>query len=324
MDYFNITSKLLQYSYIINHLNNSPRYSNLSRPVEPHVYYHKSVLFWLSIVLSGNFFGILANSVIAVTTLTYKPIRTCSSSSLIAHCAILDIIRSTFAYPGASLLGYLTPFYGFPVGGCRYFGGMISLINYTTNWAYCCLAGHRLCATILPHHYRFLIRTRSLISINLLPWIISIILLALPFFEAGSMVKFVLTAPWSSCQVGPLDAAAAMAILGLGTYFPCALCVGCYVTILIQAKMTALRCHSIGIAVNLINTDNISSSPQPIHQRRYEMCRMLFGSSLWTLASTLFLPAALSWFPDPFFADNYPAQIFMRLPQYLASAFNPV
>ena len=98
-------------------------YSNVSvtrlLAMEVHREHRRSFLTWLILILSANLSGALANLVIAVATLAYRPLRSCASSVMIAHCAVMDFIRSIVVYPMLSLIAFLAPYYDFPVWACR-------------------------------------------------------------------------------------------------------------------------------------------------------------------------------------------------------------
>ncbi|OQV23641.1 hypothetical protein BV898_02384 [Hypsibius exemplaris] len=282
----------------------------------PEVFSHGTIrtfTLWLSVVLIGNIFGGIANVIIAVVTLNYKPLRICISSPLIAHCAILDSLRALVVYPGVSLLAYLAPDYpAFPAAACRYIGGIGSLIVFTTNWAYCCLAGHRFCAAIFPHHFHYLSRRCIAVAINCLPWLLSLLFLAFPVFEIH--VKFVYTRPWSACVLGPLGGLVSGLFIAVVTYLPCAVSGFCYVVICLNAWL---------MSSSLKKTTPKMARIRGTLQRRFQISRLLFVCSLFTVVMTLPLPLALAWFPA-YFTTNFVAQMWVRLPQFLASAFNPI
>jgi 7 transmembrane receptor (rhodopsin family) len=284
--------------------------TNLTSKYGPHLGYRAMFLTWLSLVLIGNLFGGVASILIAVTTLTYKPLRSCSSSALMAHCAILDAIRSLVIYPVLSLFAFFAPYHKFPVSACRYIAAPAYAFVYANYWAYCSLAINRFFAAVFPHHYRYLTTTSAKVIVNILPWFLSGILLTFPFFEIGA--NFTFTEPWNACIVGPLHNYVSGAILALGTYFPCAVCGLCYVTLLIRARITRRR---------VVSPTGLQGSLAKV-QRRYDMSRILFFCFLWTFSSLLLLMLAISWFPA--LIGNYVVQTWLRLPQFLSSAFNPV
>ena len=321
--------------------------TNITGQITPpplHLLYHASIVAWLTVTLSVNVLGGLANSIIVVATLAYRPLRACSSSSLIAQSAGMDALRCFLIYPVNCLLGYLAP-YQTPQEeamkteqSCRYIGGVTAMVIFATNWSYCCLAAHRFCAAILPHQYRALTRRSALIAINAAPWLIAALLTAFPFFKVGGL-RLVATRPWAACTVGPLGYTPVAAVISVGTYLPCALACLCYVTVVVRARRAvAKRRRLVGSVMTANHRADVGSSAAgnsrsfagvseiqmtSTVERRYEMVRMLLVCSLMTLALTSLLPVVLAGFPV-YFSGSYLAPMWLRLMQYVASAANPV
>ncbi|OQV23631.1 hypothetical protein BV898_02374 [Hypsibius exemplaris] len=297
-------------------------------PLSPAITSHSpNFLIWLILVLSANLFGAITNLLIAIATLTYRPIRCCSSSGLIAHCASLDVIRSIIVYPGLSLIAFLGPYHHFPQSACRYVGGLAYILVYTTNWAYCCLGVHRLCAVALPHHFRYLTQKSAVAAINLFPWLLSALLALFPFFGIG--VEFVYTQPWNGCVIGPLGDRDAGFVLAMGTFLQSAISLIAHAAILMQVRMSARnrrrRVTTVKEEEDLRNQydQQMITLNSEATQRRYDISRMLFVCSVWTFVVSLMLPLVISWAPA-YLATNYPAQTWLRFLQFLSSAFNPV
>jgi 7 transmembrane receptor (rhodopsin family) len=318
---FSIRSTVSQ-DFAKSEMNNTTVFAHAFNSTGPafmtffHASYRKSWLIWLTCVLITSFFGVLANTLLLLTSLLYREIRQTSSCPLIVHCIILDLYLSAVVAPVNCILAYLGPKQYLPPQFCRFFGlGFYSIYGVHV-WAACVLAFQRLVATFSPHQYDRFTTRKAMIVMIALPWLLTIVTNLFPIFEIGTKVEKATFAGGCSFVTAGLSTSIYHTFV---MYLPSVLMGLFYVAILIR---TAIGFYRKTSETGPGNSSSKSAHTTALH-RRFEISKMLFVSFLWFCVSSYPLTLALAFF-QRHYTTNIGTQLVTRYLIASYSALNPV
>jgi hypothetical protein len=270
--------------------------------------HYSSLIIFMVIILTINFSGAVANGIIFIATMTYRPLHRSSSSLLLAHCILLDFFTTICVEPSLVLVTYFGSVASLPKNFCHGFGPLLFVTLFANNWSHATLAINRFIAAAFPHQYKYFVTRPALITAVTFPWLVSGMLNLFPI--AQITVRYELARGWRSCTLGAAGSTTRNVLLALGLYFPCLVIGLCYSIVLIKARISIRRREG----------DNIRHVAL---RKRHEASKMLFMCFIWYCISNFCVPTANSFFSAAYIASPL-TQLGLRGLQYISSAVNPV
>lgn len=268
--------------------------------------WHAQVLAWLTVILTTNALGTVANIILLLSLFLHRPLRRSSSSLLIAHCIITDIFTTAVVVPITDIPVYLGPGHRLPRHWCTYQSLYLYAVYPAGMWAACLLALHRFIATVWPQYLPVFQRRTVVVCMLIAPWVLSFAINILPAVEQG--YKMAPSHTLGGCLAVMTGSSTAVYVLGylvFSLYVPTFLTGLLYAVILVKSHIDPRRNRS------------------RILRRRASISKTLFLSFVWHCV-TIYPSIVLITFFRATFSSSLTLQLWMRLPANSFSAFNPV